>query len=173
MREFHLIDKSTWGQGPWMQEPDYILWVDFDTFYACVARRNVLGAWCGYVGLPLHHPLYRTPADDRSFEFIDCHGGISYAGFLEEDSKQFSPPVRLWWVGFSAMEESDMLPEILDRAPSDAEKSRPKVKRRKKGESLLAYRDLDFIKNEIALLAMQLSNLDAKIVLSDTEFKGF
>lgn len=49
-------DKSTWGQGPWQDEPDAI------DFYAyglkCAMRRGPTGAWCGYVALPAGHPLW-------------------------------------------------------------------------------------------------------------------
>ena len=46
------------GSGPWVDERDKAHWLDSPTGPDCLAVRNDLGAWCGYVGLPDPHPLH-------------------------------------------------------------------------------------------------------------------
>ena len=56
--EYRTVDKSSWGLGPWMNEPDKKQWQDAETGYPCLIVRNNGGALCGYVGVPESHPLY-------------------------------------------------------------------------------------------------------------------
>lgn len=51
------FDKSTWGPGPWQDEPDRL---DFEhAGFACIVLRvRESGHLCGYVGVPNGHPLY-------------------------------------------------------------------------------------------------------------------
>jgi len=51
------IDKHGWGAGPWNDEPDIETWVTPSGLVG-VANRNLMGAWCGYVGVPRDHGLY-------------------------------------------------------------------------------------------------------------------
>lgn len=52
----YYLPRSDWGPGPWENEPDE------ETFEAhgleCRVRRNQAGALCGYVILPVLHPLH-------------------------------------------------------------------------------------------------------------------
>lgn len=60
--QYTTIDKSTWGEGEWNQEPDKKEWQDEETSYPClIVRAPVTGALCGYVGVPESHPLYGVP----------------------------------------------------------------------------------------------------------------
>lgn len=53
------IDKSSWPDGPWKEEPDRISWVDEKTGYNCLIRRHpYVGSLCGYVGVKMDHPFY-------------------------------------------------------------------------------------------------------------------
>lgn len=54
-----IVDKTTWPDGPWNNEPDTKHWTDEATGYPCaVVRHPRYGSLCGYVGLPEGHPLY-------------------------------------------------------------------------------------------------------------------
>jgi hypothetical protein len=71
-------DKSTWGDGPWLQEPDKAQWVDLSSDLPCLAVRQwTFGNWCGYVGIRPGHPYYRkrwqtfrdTPSEHLAIKF--------------------------------------------------------------------------------------------------------
>lgn len=51
------IDRENWPSGPWDDEPDELEWRDPSTQLICHAARNLLGAWCGYVGVNEDHPF--------------------------------------------------------------------------------------------------------------------
>ena len=49
---------AEWPQGPWLQEPDRVEWVDGYTGFTCMVLRNLVGALCGYVGVRPGHPWH-------------------------------------------------------------------------------------------------------------------
>lgn len=61
---------------PWDNEPDKVQWIDPATDLDCLAVRNPIGAWCGYVGVPNDHPYYGQPYDDIP---VSVHGGLTFA----------------------------------------------------------------------------------------------
>jgi hypothetical protein len=62
IEEYGTIDKSTWAEGPWIEEPDKVQWIDQPTGLDCLIVRSLTtGGLCGYVGVPEGHPLYETP----------------------------------------------------------------------------------------------------------------
>jgi len=58
MREWRTVDKAAWPAGPWHDEPDKRQWRDPETGFPCMVVRSSSGNLCGYVGVPLDHPLY-------------------------------------------------------------------------------------------------------------------
>lgn len=64
-KQWHTLDKSDWGDGPWQLEPDKAQWPDVETGLPCLIVRNTFGAWCGYVGVPPGHPLHGVKYSDR------------------------------------------------------------------------------------------------------------
>jgi hypothetical protein len=70
------IDRKDWGIGPWNNEPDKMQWQDAATGLACLAVRNDMGVWCGYVGIPEGHPWYGKGYEDLGD--VDVHGGLTY-----------------------------------------------------------------------------------------------
>ena len=82
-----------WGEGPWNDEPDLVIWVDPSTHLICLVKRHAeFGSLCGYVGmlpdLDVHGRGYREDlpghlGNDDRFRSIDCtfdvHGGITYS----------------------------------------------------------------------------------------------
>lgn len=60
-----VIDKSTWGAGPWQHEPDRVEWEHAGL--SCLALRNIhFGNWCGYAAVPPGHPLHGVPYSQAS-----------------------------------------------------------------------------------------------------------
>ena len=145
------INRAGWSRGAWDDEPDKVSWVDEATRLPCLAKRNTFGAWCGYVGVPPEHPLYRV----SDFDDADVHGGITYA-----DACQDGPPEQtichvpepgesdnVWWFGFDCGHGMDLIPGMEALMPSHL-------------QSLLGmnstYRTLEYVKNECVKLARQL-----------------
>ena len=61
--EYRTIDKSTWGEGEWQNEPDKKQWQDEETNYPClIVRSPVSGSLCGYVGVSEGHALFGKSA---------------------------------------------------------------------------------------------------------------
>ena len=59
-----FIDKSSWGLGEWLNEPDKIQWVGSDSDYDClIVRSKISGSLCGYVGIPKNHPCFEKYYD--------------------------------------------------------------------------------------------------------------
>lgn len=100
-KEYRTMDKSTWGDGPWQDEPDKAQWVDEATGLPCLAVRSEMsGSLCGYVGVSDGHPLFnagyndcsRTPpcepekgslhawCDHSPRSLLSVHGGITFTG---------------------------------------------------------------------------------------------
>jgi hypothetical protein len=85
-QEWTTIDKSTWGNGAWQNEPDKIQWVDEATNLDCLMVRNPHGGfWCGYVGVPEGHPAFA-----KEYEHVDvnAHGGLTYSDFCTEATRE-------------------------------------------------------------------------------------
>jgi hypothetical protein len=96
-QEWTFVDKLDWGAGPWVTEPDKVLWQDEATGYWCLANRNwrVSGSWCGYVAVPPSHPYFNktdrrhTESSSRIF-MRESHkqlmeNGGSYEGLPDDD----------------------------------------------------------------------------------------
>jgi len=116
-RSYATIDKSTWGDGPWHEEPDKIQWVDEATSLDClIVRSPRLGSLCGYVGLAPGHPLHGYDYDHVD---VDVHGGLTFAGACDEDAPEGhgichvpapGRPADVWWLGFDCGHLFDVSP---------------------------------------------------------------
>lgn len=105
--QYHTLDKSDWGKGPWQDEPDKVQWQDNATGIPCLAVRNSLGNWCGYVGVSKGHKLYEVeysscfqPENHKGedpdayishYEYkctpeslLDVHGGLTFSGHCHQ-----------------------------------------------------------------------------------------
>lgn len=110
-------DKSKWGDGPWVNEPDKKQWQDEETGLPCLIHRNRLGALCGYVGVPAGHPWFEKDFLDI---YPEVHGGLTYSGFcaahichVVEDGEDD----HVWWLGFDCAHGYDLCPNV--RLPDD------------------------------------------------------
>lgn len=59
------IDRTGWPPGPWDQEADNAAW-DLPNGLHAVIRRNPMGGWCGYVGVPPSHPWHKHSYNDKA-----------------------------------------------------------------------------------------------------------
>lgn len=138
-------DKTKWGKGEWLREPDKVQWVDQATGLDCLAHRNRMGAWCGYVGVPEGHPFFEQPHVD-----VDVHGGLTYAGFCQSTDDEAhgvchvaypGRPEHVWWLGFDCGHAFDLVPGIPFGSLVDEE-----------------YRTLPYVEAEVTRLALQLAS---------------
>lgn len=77
------LDKTAWGAGPWLFEPDLVFWRDKLTRLPCLIRRGPVGALCGYVGVGRRHPMYGLKYGDC------CLPGARPRGLCEQDFEGF------------------------------------------------------------------------------------
>lgn len=144
-----LVDKSSWGEGVWQDEPDKILWVDPKTDYLCMVVRGSsrMGHLCGYVGVPEDHPDHGKHYDKVD---VNVHGGLTFAGDgvghpLFEDRFASRDDDNVWWLGFDCAHCFDYKPGF----PIE-------LRNMMRGEE---YRDLEYTKEEVTGLAGQLFRL--------------
>lgn len=166
-RSYRLVEKSEWGPGPWLDEPDKVVWVDDATDFDCMIVRNGGGALCGYVGVPEAHPWHGTsygecrhPGCDESYCYehspegrMDVHGGLTFAApctkGASEDEHHICHTARpdtgeVWWFGFDTAHAGDLCP---------AYSTRYGVERIGGYET---YKTVDYVKAEVTSLAAQL-----------------
>lgn len=110
----------------------------------CVVIASEMGHRCGYVGIPITHPLAGTNHDN--LYDIDVHGGLTYSAW---GGSYPIPAVNTWWFGYDCAHYND---------------SRDRSIISEKYEELLELdfggivRDLDFCIDECERLAEQLKN---------------
>jgi hypothetical protein len=124
------FDKSSWGPGPWQDEPDTKVW-EGPHGLKCVILRNSLGNLCGYVELPEGHPW----RDGRDYAPADVHGGVTFNGTFGDD---LGLPGH--FVGFDCAHHMDMVPSMC----------RPYGK----------YRDTMFVASHCGSLACQVAKAE-------------
>lgn len=104
------IDKSSWGPGPWQDEPDRKEWKHAG--FAClITRPEHHGALCGYVGVPPGHPWHGVGYDD--VQAVVAHGGLTYAAPCRGNVfhvPEPGEPEDLWWLGFDHAHYLDLCP---------------------------------------------------------------
>lgn len=152
VEEYRTMDKSTWGTGPWRDEPDKAVWVDETTDLDCmVVRSGHSGALCGYVGVPGGHPDFGSDYDSVP---VEVHGGLTFADRCEVSDRtpehgichlaQPGRPEPVWWLGFDCSHAFDLSPA---RAAREGWPPLPTE----------IYRDLAYLVREVARLASQLA----------------
>lgn len=145
-------DKTTWGQGEWLSEPDHKEWRDEATGLPCIAHRQMqLGHWCGYVAIPPGHPLHGKDYDNVD---IEGHGGINYASKCEGGICHVAAPGEpddVWWFGFDCAHSGDLCPAMAAR-----DEFRGWAR-----DGMDTYKPLTFIESQCASLAKQLAALSS------------
>jgi hypothetical protein len=141
----HLLDKSTWLPGPWVDEYDRYEWVDEGSRLPCLVLRNPnAGNLCGYVGVPPGHLAWGMHYND--LHQVKVHGGLTFNG-PGEDVDAPDDYTDYWYYGYDCAHFGDkfgfatplsMLPFIRN------------------GE----YRDAEYCMNQCERLASQLIKID-------------
>lgn len=137
------MSRSKWNAGPWDNEPDKDEWVDGATGYRCFARRHDrLGHWCGYVAVPLDHPLYAC-GDGAMPDSVEtaAHCGVTWADFHNLFDR--------YLIGFDCGHAWDYSPGL----PVDMSSY---------GDS--TYRDLPYVKGRVRMLAAALHEVETEAV---------
>jgi hypothetical protein len=67
---------------------------------ACEMRRNSMGAWCGYVDVPIGHPWHGASYHEDALTAVDVHGGLTYARSSGD----------AWRLGFDCAHAGDFMP---------------------------------------------------------------
>lgn len=150
-REEHTLDKSTWGPGPWQDEPDLKQWSDAKTGLPCLAiRHDRYGNWCGYVGVTPTHPLFGKSHKEINY---NVHGGLTFSG-PRKGAIYHIPDIRepepLYWFGFDCYHSQDFAPGHTARLHT---LGIPVFESPIKD----VYRTLAFVERECARLARQLA----------------
>lgn len=84
---------------PWLTEPNDVLFMADAGYPAQIRRNTITLTLCGYIYLPVGHPLHGV--DYSSFDHdVDVHGGWTYSG-SEGDA---------WCVGFDCNHYYDYAP---------------------------------------------------------------
>lgn len=88
--DWKVLPRESWGEGPWLTEPDLIEWRSSEAPYPLIIRRGGTGALCGYVGIPPEHPFHgRSPFP-----------GTNHAGPCDDFRAPTGEPPTCWWFGF-------------------------------------------------------------------------
>ena len=179
-RSWSTADKTDWGAGPWMAEPDKIQWVDDATNLDCLIVRGPLGALCGYVGVPPEHPWHGRDYSDTHYNdegeydtevaktapdyIIEVHGGLTYADLCQEGVEEDrgvchipldGRPHNVWWFGFDCAHSHDLSPAMANR---DRELGIAPLSSYGLGEH---YRSVPYVRREVESLARQLAAVSA------------
>lgn len=152
-RSWTTMDKSAWGEGPWLGEPDKVQWVDEATGLPCLAVRAPMGHWCGYVGVPEGHPLYQMSDSHAAVEGLQVHGSITFTESCQTGDEaraichipEEGMPDRVWWLGFDCGHSWDLSPGIISEFGPIGPTMIPQ------------YRTLDYVQETCADLARQLA----------------
>lgn len=148
--ESSFVDKSTWPDGPWKDEPDKRQWRDEETGLPClIVRHAVSGHLCGYVGVSHGHPLHGK----QDYECdVSVHGGITYTDKC--DGSRICHVVEpgedddVWWLGFDCAHSGDMISIPLCNKLHWAQAG--------------TYKTVDYVANECRSLARQLKAMGAE-----------
>lgn len=151
MDEF-ATDKAGWGVGPWLDEPDRVVWEHAGL--PCLVRRSRFGGnWCGYVAVPPQHPFHGKPHDDVD-SALDVHGGLTYANACSGEICHVPKPGEpddVWWFGFDCGHAFDVLPAMNAR---ERERGYPSL-----AFPEASYKDLDYVRAETNQLAEQIARM--------------
>lgn len=160
--------KNFFKDGPWCNEPDEF-YFDYKN-YNCVGYRNGVGAWGGYVAIPIEDSFYqvhKSLADsDMGYEQIpiEVHGGITF-GELKTDTERAQD---FYIIGFDCAHSGDLYgffditkvsrelltscKEIIDFGTQLDELMSPL--RRDRNERI--YRDIEFAQQECRKMVDQI-----------------
>lgn len=142
------MDKRDWGDGPWQNEPDLLMWIaKAPPHYRCQITRSFFGSLCGYVAIPPGHPAHGVYFADGRLRALGLpsHRGLSYSGEATHGH---------WVFGFDCGHGFDIQPAAdarwLREMSAAPDAGRPAWMR-------TAYRDMPYVRGIVEQLAAALA----------------
>lgn len=184
-----IPERHPYGDGPWRDEPDRLVWTDAESGYSCLILRQAAGELAGYVAVGPSHPLWAFECDAIPTALgIKPHAGIDYAAACDEGAPRsvsichpHGPQLRsrrerpqgpgkqdsdatgspaAWWFGFRCDKAEDLLPEGYARNDEERE------------DGPRTYRDLTYVAKQTVSLARQLKALESAPPIGRTSDDG-
>lgn len=140
------IDKSTWGPGPWQDEPDEVVW-SYGDVPCRIVRHPRNGQLNGYVGIPPSHPWYGK--DLTSASEVDVHGGITFSSHFDW-ATYATKTDGLWWIGFDCHHAWDLAPGMRSLLNGI-----PELEGLRSYDRDETYRTIEYVTVEVENLAQQ------------------
>lgn len=137
----------------WKDEPDSEIF-EYGG-YKCVAFRSLInGSWNGYIVVPSTHPWFGKRISD--LREIQVHGGLTYSAadlhYVSSTATDI-PADRGWWLGFDCAHYTDLVPLFVA----------------KNGLRFGTYKDLEFVKHQCQLLAIQCLTASVESIASNLD----
>lgn len=133
----YYIPDESWGPGPWQEEKEDNILFTYKG-YTCLAKRNAMYTWNGYIALPPEHPWC-----SKDYTVIDAevHGGLTFSDRIVLALKSGNLP-EMWWIGFDTGHARDLSPVMSTWVflPDDF---------------VPTYKTLAYVKEQIEMLADQ------------------
>lgn len=148
-----IIDKSTWGEGPWQNEPDRL---EFESYgLPCLlVRQPHLGHWCGYAAVLPGHKYFKKRYSDID---VNIHGGLTYSEHCQGHVCHVPKPGQpdnVWWLGFDCAHSGDVSPGMRANLKALSQVSPYPFPTSPHWEK---YRDIAYVKRQTKYLAKQLA----------------
>ncbi len=140
-----MMDKTTWGDGPWQHEQDRLEWKTASGYPGLILRSERLGCLNGYVALPPWHKLHGKHHNEIE---VDVHGGLTWSG-LKDNEK----PPDAWWLGFDCAHCYDVCPAMEAYLESVLGYTR----QRRSDET---YRTIEYVIIEVEALSERLKEME-------------
>jgi hypothetical protein len=162
-------EKNTWGDGPWLTEPDKISWTDEATGLPCLIVRGPAGALCGYVGVSEGHPLFEQDYWGAYEVLAETpHGGLTYADHCAEGPEESAichipepgQPDHVWWFGFDCAHAFDYIPGQAAANRKRYEETGDKLWLDIMDENE-TYRTVEYVQGEVRGLARALAAVES------------
>lgn len=159
-KQYTTIDREAlgWPSGAWDGEPDKVQWPDAATGLPCLAvRHGHFGNWCGYVGVPIGHPLFGK--HDGPVHDLEVHGGVTFTDRCQphpDESKGIchvpgaGESDVVWWLGFDCGHHGD-------HSPQDAKYAAERPESHWQLDGYSTYKRLTYVQAECRRLAGQLA----------------
>jgi hypothetical protein len=152
--QYTTIDKSQWPAGPWQDEPDKIQWMDEATRLPCLIVRGPSGALCGYVGVAEGHRYFGASHEEVP---VEVHGGLTFSGVCQPPCICHLPGEveadHVHWLGFDCAHSRDVSPGFMHVLGH----VRDLMLCPWTASGYAEYRDVQYVKAEVAKLAAQLA----------------
>lgn len=150
------IAKAKIPEGPWAKEPHRFEF-KHEGLDCLLVRQTPSFHWCGYVGVPETHKLYKKDYNEIENENeISVHGGLTYSAECEGAVCHHAKDEdTVWWIGYDCAHSGDLCPSYLKYKDNSAfsclltdHRGNPSV-----------YRDIEWVINETKHLAEQLARM--------------